>query len=251
MQIIDVTRDNIAGEHICCAITEKKGETCVADKKAWMQARFDDGLVFKKLDVRGKVFIEYIPAEKAWVPVDATGYLYIDCLWVSGAYKKQGHGSALLDACIADARAKGKAGLVIISAAKKMPFLADPKFLKYKGFQLADTAAPYFELLYLPLVEGAPVPRFLPQAKEGMTDEKGIVLYYADQCPYTHTYAQKIQKVAEAAGREMVLHRMTATEQARSAPTAWPTYSLFMDGRFVTNEVLSEPKFAKMLEGAE
>ncbi|MEG0759622.1 MAG: GNAT family N-acetyltransferase, partial [Raoultibacter sp.] len=65
MAIISVTQDNIADEHICCAITEKKGETCVASKKAWLKDRFSDGLVFKKLDERGKVFIECIPAEKA------------------------------------------------------------------------------------------------------------------------------------------------------------------------------------------
>jgi len=27
---------------------------------------------------RGKCFIEYIPAEKAWVPIKADGYMYID-----------------------------------------------------------------------------------------------------------------------------------------------------------------------------
>ena len=61
MEIIAVNRDNITTEHICCAISDKKGECCVSSKKEWMIKRFEDGLVFKKLDVRGKVFIEYIP----------------------------------------------------------------------------------------------------------------------------------------------------------------------------------------------
>ena len=39
---------------------------------------------------RGKCFIEYIPAENAWVPIEAAGWLYINCLWVSGdVYKRQ------------------------------------------------------------------------------------------------------------------------------------------------------------------
>ena len=33
---------------------------------------------------RGKCSIEYIPAENAWVPIAADGYLYINCLWGSG-----------------------------------------------------------------------------------------------------------------------------------------------------------------------
>ncbi|MEG1015280.1 MAG: GNAT family N-acetyltransferase, partial [Clostridia bacterium] len=53
MEIIEVTAENLGTEHICCAISDKKGETCVASKKAWMRERFADGLVFKKLDVRG------------------------------------------------------------------------------------------------------------------------------------------------------------------------------------------------------
>ena len=54
--IIAVTADNIDREYICCAISDKKGEACVSSKKAWMKERFTDDLVFRKLDVRGKVF---------------------------------------------------------------------------------------------------------------------------------------------------------------------------------------------------
>ena len=161
MEIISVTPDNIDAEHICCAITEKRGESCVSRKKAWMSERFADGLVFRKLDARGKVFIEYIPAEKAWCPIEADGYLHIDCFWVSGQYKGRGHATELLEACIADAREQGKLGITALSSAKKMPFLSDPKFLRYKGFETADTAEPFYELLYLPLSEDAPVPRFM------------------------------------------------------------------------------------------
>lgn len=40
LKIIAVDQSNIDQEHICCAITDKKGETCVSSKKAWMQERF-------------------------------------------------------------------------------------------------------------------------------------------------------------------------------------------------------------------
>lgn len=79
-----LTLENLDSEHICCAISDKKGECGVSSKKAWLRERIQEGLVFLKLDVRGKVFIEYIPAEKAWCPIDADGYMFIDCFWVSG-----------------------------------------------------------------------------------------------------------------------------------------------------------------------
>ena len=33
MEIITVDQENIEREHICCAISDKKGESCVALKK--------------------------------------------------------------------------------------------------------------------------------------------------------------------------------------------------------------------------
>ena len=144
MEIIAVNRDNITTEHICCAISDKKGECCVSSKKEWMIKRFEDGLVFKKLDVRGKVFIEYIPASKAWYPISADGYMHINCFWVSGQFKGKGFANRLLEQCMEDAKNAGLLGVTVISSPKKMPFLSDPGYLKYKVFKTAYTAAPHY-----------------------------------------------------------------------------------------------------------
>ena len=98
MDIITVNKENLDNEHICCAISSNK-DCQVASKKAWLLKRFDDGLVFKKGDVRGKCFIEYIPAEKAWCPIKAEEYMFINCFWVSGRYKGQGNSNVLLEEC--------------------------------------------------------------------------------------------------------------------------------------------------------
>lgn len=58
-------------------------------KKEWLKNEFDNGYIFRRLDERAKVFIEYVPAEKAWVPVNAPNYLMINCLWVSGQFKEK------------------------------------------------------------------------------------------------------------------------------------------------------------------
>lgn len=47
MEIIKITKDNIDKEHICCVITEKKGESCIKSKKDWLKERLKDGLIFK------------------------------------------------------------------------------------------------------------------------------------------------------------------------------------------------------------
>ena len=131
MNYIRITKENIDKEHICCAMS---GRQSVA-KKEWLRQRFDDGLVFYRSEERGKCFIEYIPAENAWVPIAADGYLYINCLWVSGSMKGHGYSNDLLEACIRDAKEQGKKGICILCAeGRKREFLADPKFLTYKGF---------------------------------------------------------------------------------------------------------------------
>ena len=100
MEYINVTKENLENEHICCAISNNK-DVQVSSKKMWLSERMDDGLVFLKSVERGKCFIEYIPAENAWIPVIAEGYMVINCLWVSGSFKGNGYSSDLLNQCIA------------------------------------------------------------------------------------------------------------------------------------------------------
>ena len=133
MNYIRVTKENIDKEHICCAMSGKQSLA----KKEWMKQRFDEGLVFYRSEERGKCFIEYIPAENAWVPIEADGWFYINCLWVSGSMKGHGYSNDLLEECIRDAKMQGRKGICILCAeGRKREFLADPKFLNHKGFKL-------------------------------------------------------------------------------------------------------------------
>lgn len=262
---INLNPDNLDNEHICCAIGDTKGDPQAAAKKSWLAQRFSEGLVFRRLDARGKVFIEYLPAEAAWAPVTAPGYLHINCFWVSGQYKGQGLANQLLDYAIADARAKGKLGLTVISSAKKKPFLSDPGYLKHKGFQVADQAAPWFELLYLPLDAGRTaagqaaeqtavaarsplLPRFKDCCREGRISNPCMTLYYTAQCPHTAKYAPLLAELAGSRGQEFTLIRLDSREAAQSAPSPAASYSFFDKGRFITNEILSEKKFLQYLD---
>lgn len=248
MEFKQITLENIDEEHICCCISEKKGENCVGSKKAWLRARLKEGLVFNKLDVRGKAFIEYIPAENAWAPIEAEGYMYIDCFWISGQYKGQGYSNMLLEQCIEDSKTKGKKGLVCLSSKKKKPYLSDPSYLKHKGFVTADTAEPFFELLYLPFEEDAEIPRFKEKAKNASTEEEGVVLYYTSQCPHTAKYAPILEDTLKQAGVKHQIHKIETAQDAQNAPTPFTSYTLFNNGKFVTNEILSEKKIQKLIQ---
>lgn len=246
MEIITLSKENLEQEHICCAIANNK-DCQVAAKKAWLAGRLEDGLVFKKGNVRGKCFIEYIPAEKAWAPIDAAGYMYINCFWVSGQFKGQGNSNLLLEACIEDSREKGKKGLVILSSKKKLPYLSDPKYLRHKGFELADTAEPYYELLYLPFEKTADKPRFKHAVRVLKISLQGFVLYYSRQCPFTAKYVPLIEEAAGKKGVPFRAIRFESADEAQNAPAPFTTYSLFYNGKFLTNEILTDKKFEKLV----
>ena len=246
MEYVRVTKENLEKEHICCAISNNK-DVQVAPKKAWLEGRFEDGLVFLKSVERGKCFIEYIPAENAWNPIDADGYMYIDCLWVSGSFKGHGYSNDLLAACVDDSRAKGKKGICILSSAKKKPFLADPKYLKYKGFEVADEASNGIQLWYLPFEKGAEKPCFKPCAKNPHADGKGYVLYYTHQCPFNAKYVPVVEETAKANGVGFRAVLLDSKEAARNAPTPITTYALFCDGDYITNEQMNDARFLKLI----
>ena len=245
MELVKLTHENIEKEHICCAISSKDMQAI--SKKDWLKGRLDEGLVFLKGNVRGKCFIEYIPAEYAWAPIQAEGYMYIDCLWVSGQFKGHGYANLLLDACIRDSKTKGKKGLVILSSKKKMGFLSDPKFMSYKGFLTVDTAEPYFELMFLPFAENGPRPRFRDSVRGQKTMPGGFVLYYTNQCPFTAKYVPILEDMAKDRKVEFRAVHIKDREDAQNAPSPFTTFSLFYDGQFVTHEILSEKKFEKIL----
>ena len=204
-----------------------------------------------KGNIRGKCFIEYIPAEYAWFPIHAAGYMHINCFWVSGSCKGHGYANELLNACIADAKEKGMSGLTIISSLKKMPFLSDPRYLSYKGFRAADTASPYFSLLYLPFSEHAAVPKFKECAKVPATENPGFTLYYTGGCPYTAKYVPLIEQCAASKGIPFTGICLDTLEKAQNAPAAWTNYALFHNGKYITHEILSEKKFLSICEKGE
>lgn len=247
MEFIKLTHENLEQEHICCAISSNK-DPQVASKKAWLKERISEGLVFLKSAQRGKCFIEYIPAEYAWVPIDANGYMHINCFWVSGSLKGHGYSNELLNACINDSKEKGKAGITVISSQKKKPFLSDPKYLAYKGFKVADIAEPCYTLLYLPFDEDAVIPKFKEQVKKPNISENGFVLYYTAGCPYTAKYAPLIEECAKQNGIPLKIIQIDSLEKAKNAPMAWTNYALFYNGEYVTNEILSEKKFLSLAE---
>ncbi len=249
-KFITLNKENIEKEHICCAFSDKKCAESYDLKKEWLKKEFDNGYVFRRLDERAKVFIEYGPTENAWLPVDAPNYLMINCFWVSGHYKQCGYGKALLQSAIDDAVQQGKDGLVTVVGTKKFHFMSDTKWLLRQGFVTVKTLPYGFSLLALKLKPDAKDPSFKKTAISGQCpDTDGVVVYYTNRCPFTEYHIQNsLKEVAKAKNIPLKIIKLETREQAQAAPTPATIFSLFYNGKFVTTDlssIVDEKRFDK------
>lgn len=239
MNYIKLNKSNIDNEHICCAISDKKCVESYALKKQWLKNEFDNGYVFLRLDERAKVFIEYGPAEKAWVPVTAPNYMMIGCFWVSGKYKGKGHGKALLQQVIDDAKKQGKDGLVTVVGTKKFHFMSDTKWLLKQGFQMCENIPSGFSLISLDFNQVKNKPVFNDSVKSGeCPDKKGYVVYYSNRCPYSEYHVKEsLAETTKKRDLQLKTIKLESMKQAQSAPTPSTIFSLFYNGKFVTTDI--------------
>jgi len=239
MSYIKLNQSNIDSEHICCAISDKKCAESYELKKQWLKNEFDNGYVFLRLDERAKVFIEYGPAEKAWVPVTAPNYMMIGCFWVSGKYKGKGHGKALLQQVLDEAKKQGKDGLVTVVGTKKFHFMSDTKWLLKQGFEICKNIPSGFSLISLNFNKGSNKPVFNDSVKSGeCPDKKGYVIYYSNRCPYSEYHVKEsLAEIAKKRKLQLKTIKLESTKQAQSAPTPATIFSLFYNGKFVTTDI--------------
>lgn len=243
-EYITITMENIEQEHLCCAISDKKHQSGVETKKEWLKKRIQEGHVFYKKDVSGKVFIEYAPVETAWVPVIGKNYLYIYCLWVAGSYKGAGYGRFLLTHAIEDAKKKKLEGLCVITSKKKKPYLAEKKFFLAHGFQVVDEIGEY-ELLALSFV-GNSYPQFTESARKMSIDSKKLTVYYSPQCPFTINCAKEINEYKEESGIDIDIICVDTLEKAKAMPCMFTNWATFHDGKFISNMLLNRNMIQKI-----
>ena len=245
-EFVNLTPDNLAQEHLCCISRTKKPHPGVEAKRTWLAERLKEGHVFRKLNIKGCVFIEYAPLETAWVPVVGDNFYYIYCLWVQGAPKGQGYGRQLMEYCIADAKAHGKSGVCMLGAAKQKSWLSDQNFAKKYGFRTVDTTADGYELLALSF-DGT-VPQFAPSAKKQEIDSKELTIYYDMQCPFVYQRVESIQQYCRENSVPAAFIEVDTLQKAKELPCVFNNWAVFYKGKFVTVNLLDAGAIEKLLK---
>ncbi len=241
---INLIKENIDTEHLCCAIADKKHQYGVSSKKEWLKNRLEEGHIFRKLDAKGKVFIEYAPLETAWTPIVGKNFIYIYCLWVSGSYKGKGYAKSLLEYAIADAKKQNKSGICILTSKKKKPFLSDKKFMQKFDFVVVDNIGDY-ELLSLSF-DGTN-PTFNDTAREMSVANNELTIYYGIQCPYITNCLEQVTSYCENKNISLNLIAVDSLEKAKNLPCVFNNWAVFYNGKFETVHLLNEGYLKKLI----
>ncbi|MDO4271118.1 MAG: GNAT family N-acetyltransferase [Eubacteriales bacterium] len=243
---INLTAENLAAEHLCCIIRSKKPHPGVEAKRRWLADRLREGHVFRKLNQKATVFIEYAPLETAWVPIVGDNYYYIYCLWVTGPCKGKGCGRELMEYCLADAKQKGKSGVCMLGARKQKSWLSDQAFAKKYGFETVDTTDSGYELLALSWDGTAP--RFAETVKAPGIERQELTIYYDMQCPYIPQKIEKIKQYCETAGVPLTLLQVDTLQKAKELPCVFNNWGVFYKGAFQTVNLLDVDSLTRILK---
>jgi len=240
-RFLDITLANLPTESLCCAFDGERFAEGLADKRAWTRDRLREGGVFRKLGGDAKVFVEYMPAERAWRPVEAPGRLVIHCLWVSGDHSRRGIAREILDSV------KAETSVGVCAVAHRGMWAIDSTFYEKMGFVETDRAPGGFSLMsWSPGPDGDP-PRFTAEAKIARVTAPGVLIAHADQCPFARDLADEMAEAARDLGFEATIRRLETAEAARESGSPFGTVGVFLDGAFLTHQLEAPAAFSRRL----
>ena len=243
---VNLTTENLVNEHLCCIIRSKKIHQGIEAKRQWLSDRLNEGHVFRKLNAKATVFIEYAPLETAWVPVIGDNYYYLYCLWVTGSDKGKGYGKSLMEYCLTDAKEKGKSGVCMLGAKKQKSWLSDQAFAKKFGFEVVDTTDNGYELLALSF-DGT-MPKFTQNAKKQKIESEELTIYYDMQCPYIYQKIEKIEQYCEMYDVPVSLILVDSLQKAKELPCVFNNWGVFYKGNFETVNLLDVDYLKRILK---
>jgi len=219
------------------------------EKLKWLKNRFREGMVIKVIYIedkkKGNAFIEYTDGKNAWRPVDAKGYMFIHCIWVSpNKFKNKGNGSLLIKECIDDAKKKGMLGVAVVTS--EGGFMAGKGVFEKNGFKSIDEIKPLYHLMVKSIKKG-PIPKFKIWEKQ-LAKYKGLHIVYSKQCPWIIRSIEVLADVAKKNKLKLKVKELKTVKQAQNAPCPYGTFCLINDGKILADHYISKRRFENIIK---
>jgi ribosomal protein S18 acetylase RimI-like enzyme len=247
VKIISVNSDNISEYQPVCFLNPKNEG--YLKKLGWLKEHFSKGLIIKLLYLENEKkcngFIEYIPGEYAWRAVDAKGYMFIHCIWISpNKHKEKGYGSLLVEECLKDAKKEDKYGVAVVTS--EGPFIAGKALFLKNGFESVAKVEPSYELM-VKTIKSGPLPKFRDWEKQ-LNQYKGLNIIYTNQCPWVARSIKELSEIATEKGLKLELTELKNTRQAQDAPSIYATFNLIYNGKLLVDHYISSRRFLNIIE---
>ena len=227
---VNLTKENLSDEHLCCIIRSKKPHAGIDAKRQWLSDRLNEGHVFRKLNAKATV---------------GDNYYYLYCLWVLGSPKGNGYGRALMEYCLTDAKEKGKSGVCMLGSKKQKNWLSDQSFAKKFGFEVVDATDNGYELLALSF-DGT-MPKFAQNAKKMKIESEDLTIYYDMQCPYIYQKIEMVKQYCDTNNVSVSLIQVDTLQKAKDLPCVFNNWGVFYKGNFETVNLLLDVEHLKRI----
>jgi hypothetical protein len=215
-------------------------------KVEWLHRCFNDGLrffLFRDGAGRPLGFLEYVPGEHAWRPVEARGWLFVHCLWVNPRGRRIPElGGRLIQACLDEARQTRALG--VAAMVSDGPWMAGQEIFLKNGFRRVG-AADRFQLVAHQLRDG-PEPRFRDLGGNA-AQYRGLQVVYCAQCPMLPKSVHDLSETAAEQGLELKVTVLDSARAAQQAPSFYGVFGLLWNGRLLADHYVSKTRFQNLL----
>ncbi len=242
--IIEVTTDNIA-EHpqVICFINPKHELYHI--KIDWLKEQFENGLKIKLLYLKGEKrpigFIEYVPGEYCWRPVNAKGYMFIHCLWTNGKkYQHHGLGTLLINEIEKDA--KDMLGVAVLTSDKS--FMTNKEIFVKNNYKIASESGKD-QLLFKQFKKGS-----IPSTNnfnDELAKYKGLTMLYSKQCPWVARFIEEVKPFLKKNNLEPEIIEIKTSAQAQKAPSLYGVFNLIYNGKLLADRYISTTRFMNIV----
>ena len=246
IKIINIDGENISEYPPTCFLNpENEGYQI---KLKWLKKRFSEGMKIKQLYLEGEKktigFIEYTPGEFAWRAVEAKGFMFIHCIWITpNKNKNKGYGSFLIKECLKDAKKENKDGVAAVTS--DGPFMAGKDLFLKNKFKSVDNNKP-FDLM-VKVFKNGHIPKFKDTEKQ-LKKYKGWDIIYSNQCPWVSRFINEIDKIAKKKKLKLKITELKTAKQAQNAPSIYAVFNLVYNGKLLADHYISERRFLNIVE---
>jgi GNAT superfamily N-acetyltransferase len=250
IDIVDIGPYNIQ-DYGVCFINNPKHSGYLAKVK-WLKKRFEEGLKIKQLVLTetNKVegYIEYVPGELAWRAVDAKGYMFIHCIFVTHKqFRSKGYATALLNECLKDAKLAKMNGVAVITS--EGSWMAGKALFLKNGFQELEHAPPRFDLLVKKFKKSAPNPKFPIDWDKRLGKFKDLTIAYTNQCPWAAKGLKDIRVAAKELGIQVNFIEFERAKDVQDrAPSPYGIFQVVKDGRIYADNCISGTRFKNIVQ---